>query len=53
MGRIKPGDSLAISGGDSFRDGYKILRAFQDTTDVCTYPSDKHLFASDHAPFYN
>lgn len=52
MGRIKPGDSLAVTGGDSFRNGYKILKAFQDTTEVCVYPSDKYLFASDHAPFF-
>lgn len=52
MGRIKAGDSVAVSGGDSFRDGYKILKMFQDTTTVCVYPTDKYLFASDHGPFF-
>lgn len=52
MGRIKSGDSVAVCGGDSFRDGYKILKMFQDTTTVCVYPTDKYLFASDHGPFF-
>lgn len=52
MGRIKSGDSVAVCGGDSFRDGYKILKMFQDTTAVCVYPTDKYLFASDHGPFF-
>ena len=52
MGRIQTGDSLMVSGGDSFRNGFEILSMFQDTTPVCIYPIDKYLFASDHAPFF-
>lgn len=52
MGRIGSGDSVMVSGGDSFKNGDKILSMFQDTTSVCVYPIKNYLFASDHAPFY-
>lgn len=52
MGRIVTGDSLAITGGDSFKGGYEILKTFADTTSMHVYVTDKHMFASDHTPFF-
>lgn len=52
MGRIASGDSLAVSGGGSFRGGTELLDLFTDTTSVHLYTTDKYLFASDHAPFF-
>lgn len=52
MGRINKGDSLAITGGGSFEGGSEILKTFTDTTSIHVYVTNKHMFASDHTPFF-
>lgn len=52
MGRVANGDSLAVTGGNSFRGGTDLLNLFTDTTSVHMYTTDRYVFASDHAPFY-
>ena len=52
VGRIASGDSLAVSGGETFEGGTALLNLFADTTSIHLYTTDRHVFASDHTPFF-